>query len=77
MVIAAIDDDLRRTVWAASGVDRAGSDLASLEVSLWDAESETKVWAATTDIQTYDSNERDSRKFADVVIEELTKQGYL
>lgn len=77
LVAAAIDDDLRRTVWAASVADRAASDLASLQVSIWDAGSEKKVWAATTDIQTYDDNERDSRKFADVVVNEMKNLGYL
>lgn len=77
VVAAAIDDDLRRTVWAASVADRLASDLASLEVSIWDAGSEKKVWAATTDIQTYDDTKRDSRKFADVVVKEMKEVGYL
>ena len=77
LVAAAIDDDLRRAVWGASIVDRAASDLASMEVSLWDAASEKKAWAATTEIQTYDDNKRDGKKFADVVVEEMQKLGYL
>lgn len=77
LVAAAIDDDLRRTVWAASVADRLASRLASLEVSIWDAGSEKKVWAATTDIQTYGNNQGDSRKFADVVVKELKELGYL
>lgn len=77
LVAAAIDDDLRRTVWAASVADRVVSSLASLEVSIWDAVSEKKVWAATTDIQTYGNNERDSGKFVDVVVKELKELGYL
>jgi len=77
LVAAAIDDNLRRAVWGASIVDRTASDLASMEVSLWDAASGMKVWTATTDIQTYDDNKRDSKKFADVVIEEMKVLGYL
>ena len=77
LVAAAIDDDLRRAVWSASVVDRVASDLASLEVSLWDASSEKKAWTATTDIQSYNDNKRDGKKFADVIIEEMRVLGYL
>ena len=77
LIATAIDDDLRTIANVASVADRAASDLASLEVSLWDAESNQKVWSATADIQTYSDNQGDSQKFAEVVIQEMKKQGYL
>jgi hypothetical protein len=68
---ALIDDSLRRAVWATSVADRVASSLASMEVRLWDLGTETKVWAGTTNVQTYDSVKSDTKRFSRMVAKDL------
>lgn len=77
LAAALIDDDLRRAVWATSVADRALSSLASMEAELWDIGEETKVWAATTNVQTYDNVKKDTKRFTKHVVLELRKQGLM
>ncbi len=77
LAAAVIDEDLRRAVWATSIADRALSSLASMEVRLWDIAEETKVWAATTNVQTYDNVKRDTKRFTEQIVLELRQQGLL
>ena len=72
-----IDDDLRRAVWATSVADRALSSLASMEVELWDLQSETKVWAGTTNVQTYDNVKSDTKRFTEIVVKDLSSNGFI
>lgn len=77
LAAAVIDDSLRRAVWATSVADRALSSLASFEVRLWDIEEETKVWAATSNVQTYDNVRRDSRRFTSQMVQKLGQDGFI
>ncbi|MEH6584503.1 MAG: hypothetical protein V7754_21405 [Halioglobus sp.] len=77
LAAALIDDDLRRAVWATSVADRALSSLASMEVELWDLQSETKVWAGTTNVQTYDNVKSDTKRFTEMVVKDLSSNGFI